>query len=264
MEDSKILKKIDFSDIRILLLGLFLLIVPIAVFLLIIKTGGDDGFAASGAKERLNVARRGFSFVDHAKKLNDLHAKTTGSVFTPEKANNEWDSVIKRIEETPPVIPNLEGLPPQARNIFEAQYNPKLFRAQMFMNKEKFDEATPCLLDILESDIDNSILKYTASLLLCEVYEKQGKKNEYEQEFNRMLKLMTEAFENDGLGITLQKGFQELRRVPAIFSRIENDPVLKKSMQEYLDKKGIKISIQDFTKQMMQEVQNIPTMPKMF
>lgn len=249
------LQKIDFADIRVLLVGIVLLFVPLAYIVHTMRAPSQGGFGVSGAREKLEVSgRKGFSFArkEAPAQKSGWMGGSSGSPFVPASADVEWNNVIARIEQEAPTIPTLSGMTPEGKMLMEAELNPKFRRAQMFVNADRGAEAIPILEDLLDNQKANPFLQVSASSLLCGIYEKEGKEAELAAEFKRLMNLMTNLPKVGGFYANMEHAMKEMGKIPLILQKLKMDPQGSKAIQDYLTKNNLKITPDEYVNQINQ------------
>ncbi|HNV69609.1 MAG TPA: hypothetical protein PKO06_07935 [Candidatus Ozemobacteraceae bacterium] len=261
------LSKIDFSDIRVLLVGLVLLCIPLLFLVYIMRAPGGGGFGMSGAREKLEVTgRKGFSFArrEAPAQKTGWTGGSAGSPFVPSAAESEWNSAVARIEQESYNAPDVPGMTPEGKMLLEAELNPKMRRAQMFMNANRPKEALPILEEILDNPNSNPVLQLSASSLLCEMYEKEGKTAELAAEFKRLMSLMSKVPKIGGFAANLEYAMKEMSKIPLMLQKWKSDPRGSQQIQDFLTKNNMKVTPDEYLNQINQTFKDmVPGYPNL-
>ncbi len=261
MEDLREkLSKIDFSDIRVLLVGLVLLCIPLLFLVYIMRAPGGGGFGMSGAREKLEVTgRKGFSFArkEAPSQKSGWTGGSSASPFVPASAENEWNSAVSRIEQETPSVADMPGMTAEAKMLLEAELNPKLRRAQMFMNANRAKEALPLLEEILDNPNSSPVLQLSASSLLCDMYEKEGKTAELAAEFKRLMALMSKLPKIGGFAANLEYATKEMGKIPLLLQKWKADPKGSQQIQDFLTQHNLKVSPDEYLNQINQSFKDL-------
>ncbi|RCK79465.1 MAG: hypothetical protein OZSIB_4219 [Candidatus Ozemobacter sibiricus] len=234
---AKKLKKIDPSDIRILVIGLVLLVIPVVIFFLRTRAP-EGGFAGSGLRESLHTGRRGFSFVQQQEADRGGRGPAPASLYKSAKVDSEWRSAVETIARAPLELPNIEGMSLETKQVFAADLDPELRQANAFLNSGQLAKAQDLYLSVLARDTDNPFLKFYASANLCSVYERLGKTEELAKEFRRMVALMA-RLPKLGFEAELAKGLEFLRQIGPLMDKIQADGNTRLFVQQMLGEKGL-------------------------
>ncbi len=191
------IKKIDFSDVRLLMIGVVLLLVPVAFFALQMK-GSSSDFSSQAMGRDLQVRRSSFN-------LGPTPGSTVGggggggggwSAPRPEAQEkaiqNELDQVYRKMmspssSRGKPAVPDLPGFSDADRQMFSAEINPTLGNARGFVAQGDFDQAEQGFRDALAQDPKNPFLQMHVFAGLAGMYQKMGKQDEYEKAFREYL-----------------------------------------------------------------------------
>ncbi|NLI78567.1 MAG: hypothetical protein GX442_19265 [Candidatus Riflebacteria bacterium] len=235
----KYLKKIDPSDVRFLAIGVVLLVIPVVVFFW--RTAAPEGgFAGSGMRDRLNVGRGGFSFVQKQEAgRGGSRSGAPGSLYKSAKVDTQWSSAIEGIRNAPVQMPaELETASLETKWVFQADQDPELRQANCFLNTDRLKEAMQLYQKVLARDTDNPFMKFYASSNLCTVYERLGMTDNLEKEFRRMLALMSKM-PKLGFEAEIARGMQGLDMIGTLMDKIQADPNLRLFVQQMLHDKGL-------------------------
>jgi len=254
--EKKLLKKIDPSDVRILAMGLFLLFVPL-VYLFLKTAAPQGGFSGTSLRESLNTGRGGFSFVQQQESAGKTGP--SGSLYRAAKVDTEWKSAVEAIGNAPLQMPPMEGVSPEAKMLYEADMDPEIRQANVFLNTNRLPEAMQLYQKVLERESDNPMLKFYASSNLCTVYERMGRTDELEKEFRRMIAIMAKL-PNLGFKAELSRGLESLGMVAQIMDKLRADPNTRLFVQTMLNDKGLggKVSVDALMGEMQKSLLLIP------
>lgn len=244
------LEKIDPSDIRVLVVGLILLIIPV-IFLLFQSRRPAGGFAVDGVKERLVSGRGGFSFIQKSG-----GAKPASAVlYAPPKTEKQWNDVVQRVISAPPPARMFEGYPPTTKGYLEAQFDPRVRRANLLLEQGTPSEAVKILQELLEEETDNPFLHLTASQRLCRYYQANGMKELEEKEFMRLLEVMRRIPEMNNIAQYMRGCLEFVRKSPDLMAKYSEDPAIREYLQEYTSRQGMPLN----ANQLMNQTSNYMT-----
>lgn len=248
-EDKKSpLEKIDPSDVRVLVVGLVLLIIPV-IFLLYQSRGPKGGFSSGTVKERLASGRGGFSFIQKS----GGGKQAAAAVSAPPKVDKQWNDVVQRITSAPPPARMFDGYPPTAKEYLQAQYDPRVRRANFLFEQGNQTEAAKILQAILEDETDNPFLHFAASHRLCRFYQANGMKELEEKEFTRLLEIMRRIPEMNNIAQYMRGCMEFVRKSPDLVAKYSQNPAVRQYLQEYMGRPGMPVG----TGQLMDQTSNI-------
>ncbi len=248
-EDKKNpLEKIDPSDVRVLVVGLILLIIPV-IFLTYQSRGPKGGFSSGNVKERLASGRGGFSFIQKS----GGGKQAAAAVSAPPKVDKQWNDVVQRVMSAPPPVRMFDGYPPTAREYLQAQYDPRVRQANFLLEQGNPKEAVKILQDILEEETDNPFIHLAASHRLCRYYQANGMKELEEKEFARLLEVMRRIPEMNNIAQYMRGCMEFVRKSPDLIAKYSQDPAVRQYLQEYTGRPGMPVN----TGQLMDQTSNI-------
>ena len=256
------ISKIDPSDIRVLLVGVFLLLVPIAIFLFSLGSGSDDGFSGRNAKDRLVGRKGGFSF-NEQKSFGVAMNGPTGpkSIYESKTADKQWAAAAQAAMSNPRRLPTGLGLSPFGRMVLEADMDPDLRMANVFWENGHLEEAVALNKKILDRGSTNPAINFTASSNLCALYEKLGMKEELAKEFKRMIDLMEQLPDmGKGFQVSLKPGLQALAKIKGLMPKLGLDAKFQSALRGSLAENGLsgKLSPGEVMTQMQTDLDMIP------
>ena len=231
------LKKIDPSDVRILVIGLVLLVIPVALFFFRTRPP-EGGFAGSGLRDSLHTGRSGFSFVQQQEAGRGTKGGAPPSLYKSAKGDSEWRAAVEAIARAPVELPSLEGMSLETKQIFAADLDPELRQGNAFLNSGQLPQAQQAYLAVLARDSDNPFLKFYASANLCTVYERLGQMEDLKKEFRRMVALMA-RLPKIGFEAELAKGLGFLSQIIPIMDKIQADGRTRVFVEQMLREKGL-------------------------
>ncbi|HOT28163.1 MAG TPA: hypothetical protein PLU72_08225 [Candidatus Ozemobacteraceae bacterium] len=242
------LEKIDPSDVRVLVVGLILLVIPV-IFLVYQSRGPKGGFSSGTVKERLASGRGGFSFIQKSGGGKQVAA----AVSAPPKVDKQWNDVVQRVMSAPPPARMFDGYPPTAKEYLQAQYNPLIRRAGFLFEQGSPVEAVKILQGILEDETDNPFLHFAASHRLCRYYQANGMKDLEEKEFARLLEIMRRIPEMSNIAQYMRGCMEFVRKSPDLIAKYSQDPSVRQYLQEYTGRPGMPVG----SRQLMDQTSNI-------
>ncbi|HEY9072032.1 MAG TPA: hypothetical protein VIV61_17365 [Candidatus Ozemobacteraceae bacterium] len=248
-EHKNPLEKIDPSDVRVLAVGLVLLFIPL-LFLFYQSRRPDGGFSTGGVKERLVSGRGGFSFIQ---KSGGGKQAAAAVLHAAPKAEKQWNEVVKRVMSAPPPARMFDGYPPTTKEYLQAQFDPRVRRANLLFEQGDQQEAAKILSEILEEEMDNPFLHLAASQRLCRYYQAAGMKEQEEKEFVRLLEIMRHIPEMNNLAQYMRGCMDFVRRSPDILAKFSQDPAIQKYLEGYTSRPGMPVT----TPQLMNQTSNI-------
>jgi len=230
--------KIDPSDVRVLAVGLILLFIPL-VFLFFQSRNTGGGFAAGGVKDRLANGRGGFSFIQKSAAGRQIPA---ANLYSPPKAEKQWSDIVQRVTTMPVPARMFDGYPPTTKELMQAQFDPRVRRANLLMEEGDAGEGVNILKAILEEETDNPFLYLTASQRLCRYYQANGMKDQEEKEFIRLLGVMSKIPEMQNIAQYMRGCMEFVRKSPDLLAKYADNPTVKGYLQEMSGKPGMPLN----------------------
>lgn len=219
------LKKIDFSDIRLLVVALILLMVPVFFFF---RVASKPKKVDSTFQEGIRGGKGGFSFVQQSAVARQ---ESPANLFVPPRVEEKWAAAIQGIYQAP-AVPDLSSYDPETRMAVEAQYNPELRQANMFINAGQDETAAQILEKMLDVDPENPFLKFLASSKLVKIYERMGKKDLVEKENKRLMEIMKGVPKWGATVGFIQSGVQSLSQSSEMLDKARDDPRIRTYLLE--------------------------------
>ncbi|PKL41544.1 MAG: hypothetical protein CVV41_18310 [Candidatus Riflebacteria bacterium HGW-Riflebacteria-1] len=239
-KDSKsLLKKIDLGDMKILIIGVILLIIPVLFLLFSLsRTGKKD--VATSARDRLGMSKAAFSFQrtasQHPAGKTGTSAKPSAKQLSPEK---EWAQAAERISKAPAYIPpQIAALPPSERKYFEAEKHTGIRNANVLISQGRLDEARAICDEILRTENENEFLRFMASGNLCTIYDEKGDIAALRKEFLRYLDLL-ESLKIKGFEAkNIKAGYLSMNKMLLDFGKVRSDPIVRSHIGEVIRQNG--------------------------
>ena len=207
------LKKVDFSDIRILLVGVILLLIPVAFLLFTLSQDTRGGFGQSSAQERLMNRKAVFNFAPPAPtsmaggpggssgvggggtgfpggSSGGAGSYGTGAgaggglsggggpAYAPEAVNRELEEALKILERAPQPEINIPGMTPDQKLGLQADLNPSYRKGCGQLEYNDLAAAEQAFRDAIDQSSNNPFLRMNALGGLVEVYHRQGRQKE--------------------------------------------------------------------------------------
>ena len=190
----KLLKKIDMSDIRLLVIGVALLIVP-AVFLFFFSGGSAKKISQEKMKTmvaRKNVFNFGSSSGSGASSAPSS-GKTSGSSWfsstSPEKrVEQELEDAFKLVKRSQRSDRFPPGSTEEQRDAYKAEHNSLLLEGRG--ERGNFAEAEAMFLKAFEEANGNTFQQVYAMGALCELYELTQDRKKLEAAFKQFMELV--------------------------------------------------------------------------
>lgn len=235
-EKKNPLEKIDPSDVRVLAVGLILLIIPV-IFLSYQSRGPKGGFSSGSVKERLASGRGGFSFIQKS----GGGKQAAAAVSAPPKVDKQWNDAVQRVMSAPPPARMFEGYPPTTKEFMQAQYDPRVRRANFLFEQGNAAEAVKSLQELLENETDNPFVLFAASHRLCRHYQANGLKELEEKEFVRLLEIMRHIPAMSNIGQYMRGCMEFVRKSPDLIAKLSRDPAIREYLQDFTGRPGVPV-----------------------
>jgi len=255
------IKKVDLSDLKVLIVGIVLLIIPVVFMLFIFNRGGGQK-ATSSAKDRLGMHKTAFSFQRKASE----HPAGKGTVaapsakpVTPEK---QWEAAFERIASAKAYIPpQILALPPQERKYYEAEMNNEIRMANLLISQGRLNEAKALCDKILKTEHENEFLRFMASGNLCDIYDATGDVASLRKEFLRYLDLL-ESLKINGFEVkNVKAGFLAMNKMLLDFDKIRQDPGVRQHIADVIKKhqRDGNVTVDQLLDETLVYLQNFPS-----
>lgn len=219
------LKKVDFSDVRILLVGVLLLLIPVLFLVFTVSHDSGKGFSQSSAQERLMNRKAVFNFAPPVSSsgaggssggaggggvgisggssggagsygtgagAGRSGGSGGGPVYTPEVVNRELEEALKLLERAPQPEINIPGMSPDQKLGLQADLNPNYRKGCGQLEYGDLAAAEQAFRDALDQAANNPFLRMNALGGLVEVYSRQGRQKELEQALARFAESVKE------------------------------------------------------------------------
>ncbi|HAE37310.1 MAG TPA: hypothetical protein DCG57_01585 [Candidatus Riflebacteria bacterium] len=239
-KDSKsLLKKIDLGDMKILIIGVILLIIPVLFLLFSLsRTGKKD--VATSARDRLGMSKAAFSFQrtasQHPAGKSGSGTKAPAERISPEK---EWAQAFDRISKAPAYIPpQIAAMPPSERKYYEADKHTGIRNSNALITQGRLDEAQAICDEILRTENENEYLRFMASGNLCTIYDKKGDITALRKEFLRYLDLLESLKIKGFTAKNVKAGYLSMNKMLLDFGKIRSDPIVRSHVNEIIKQNG--------------------------
>jgi len=238
-EPKSLIKKVDLGDMRILVIGLILLIIPI-LFLLYTVTRTSKKDVISSSRDRLGMNRAAFSFQrtvsQHPASKGGSSAKAPATRVSPDK---EWAQAFDRISKAKAYIPpQIAALPPSQRKYYEAEMNTEIRNSNALISQGRLDEAQAICEEILKTENENEFLRFMASGNLCTIHDEKGDIQALRKEFLRYLDLLESLKIRGFTAKNVKAGYLSMNKMLMDFSKMRVDPVVRNHIQEVIKQNG--------------------------
>lgn len=221
---QSLIKKVDLSDLKVLVIGVILLVIPV-LFMLFSFNRGTGQKASSSAKDRLGMHKSAFSFQrkasDHPAGKGKAAAPAP-KIVSPEK---QWEAAFERIASAKAYIPpQIKALPTNDRKYYEAEMNTDIRMSNLLISQGRFDDARAICDRILKTESENEFLRFMASGNLCDIYDSTGDVAALRKEFLRYLDIL-EGLKIKGFEAkNVKAGYLAMNKMLLDFDRIRKDP----------------------------------------
>jgi len=238
-EPKSLIKKVDLGDVKILMIGVILLIIPILFFLYTLSRSSKRDVITS-TRDRLGMSRAAFSFErkasQHPASRGASSARPSGTVSSPEE---EWAKAFDRISKSKAYVPpQIAALPPSKRKYYEAEMNTEIRTSNALIAQGRLDEARVICEEILKTENENEFLRFMASGNLCTIYDKKGDIQSLRKEFLRYLDLLETLKINGFTAKNVKAGYLAMNKMLMDFSKMRVDPVVRNHIQEIIKQNG--------------------------
>ncbi|MFZ5952944.1 MAG: tetratricopeptide repeat protein [Candidatus Rifleibacteriota bacterium] len=213
MEEKKLkdyIKKVDFSDLRVLLVGVVLLVIPIA-FLLWLGTSGSNK-RLSQDRMRTMVNRK--SIFNFGPEKGQQKSMPASSVKSGEKSGSGWfadespeKKVQRELEDAMKIVERSrrpENFPPgtteMQKQAYRAEHHPSMIYGNAALEEGRVAEAEKFFEQAFEDARDNPFQRVYALGGLLEVYSRKGDYAKHEQVFKLFMEWVGKMPKNAGGG----------------------------------------------------------------
>jgi Ca2+-binding EF-hand superfamily protein len=257
------IKKVDFSDFKVLAIGLVLLVIPLGVLSLMLGSGKTRDLSRERLKSTVD-RKKIFNFAQNKKVKRSLPANPNKSGAgtgwfdeTPEKkVKRELEEAFKVVQQSS----RRERFPPGTNQLqkkaYRAENNPLITEGNGNLEMGNLDEAERLFEVAVRQAGNDAFLKVHALGGLCEVYERKGETEKFHKAFELFMdwvaKLPPEAGGGDLKG-TVRNAYKMLAELkksadPAKFAQEVSkvDLVQEGQITEAQLKQGLDQSLTSF------------------
>lgn len=238
-DPQSLLKKVDLGDMRILVIGVILLIIPVIfLFYSLGRSGKTD--VVKSTRDRLGMSKAAFSFQrtasQHPAGKAGSGTKAPAAHVAPEK---EWAQAVERISRAPAYVPpQIAALPPSQRKYYEAEMHTAIRTANALISQNRLDEARAICEEILKTESENEYLRFMASGNLCTIYDEKGDVTALRKEFLRYLDLL-ESLKIKGFETkNVKAGYLSMNKMLLDFGKLRADPIVRSHIGEVIKQNG--------------------------
>ncbi|MBU1108681.1 MAG: hypothetical protein KKB51_18540 [Candidatus Riflebacteria bacterium] len=234
-EAKSLVKKVDMGDMRILVIGIILLIIPI-LFILFNFTRSSKNDVINSTRDRLGMSKAAFSFKrtasQHPASKSGAGPRVPAVQVSPEK---EWSQAVDRISKAKAYVPpQIAAMPKNDRKYYEAEMNNDIRNANMMISQRRFDEAQVICEEILRTESENEFLRFMASGNLCTIFDEKGDVPALRKEFLRYLDLLESLKINGFTAKNVKAGYLSMNKMLLDFGKIRVDPLVRSHVQEII------------------------------
>jgi hypothetical protein len=264
MSDNKdlqsLIKKVDLSDLKVLVIGIVLLIIPI-IFLVFNFSRSGKKDLSSTARDRLGMHKSAFSFKRTASEHPAGRTAPAPAVkaVPPEK---EWAAAFERISTAKAYIPpQIAALPKNARKYSEAEMNTAIRTSNVLIKQGRFDEAKAICDTILKTESENEFLRFMASGNLCNIYDSTGDIASLRKEFLRYLDLLESLKIKGFAAANVKAGYLAMNKMLLDFDKIRSDPGVRAHVGDVLAKhqRDGNVSVDQVLDETLSYLRNFPS-----
>jgi hypothetical protein len=192
---SDYLKKIDFSDIRVLVVGLVLLLVPV-LFIFYLSGGGEKGELS---RQKIKSMARRKNIFNYSKKkkakrkgLGSKTGESKGSSWfsseSPEKkVERELEQAFKAVKRSKRSVSFPPGTTKVQKQSYLAETNQLICEGNGALENSNLPEAEKLFERAFDEARDNAFQKVYALGGLLEVYSQMNDKRKYEETFQKYM-----------------------------------------------------------------------------
>lgn len=236
---NSFIKKIDLGDVKILIIGLILLIIPV-IFLLYSLSRSSQKDVITSTRDRLGMSKAAFSFQrtasQHPAGKAGTAARAAATRIAPEK---EWDDAFDRISSAKAYIPpQIAALPPSERKYYEAEMHSGMRNSNALISQGRLDEARVICEEILRTENENEFLRFMASGNLCTIYDEKGDVTALRKEFLRYLDLLESLKIKGFTAKNVKAGYLAMNKMLLDFGKMRVDPLVRSHVQEIIKQNG--------------------------
>ncbi|MBF0499697.1 MAG: hypothetical protein HQM09_06170 [Candidatus Riflebacteria bacterium] len=194
------LKQIDLSDIRILIVGLVLLVIPVAFLAIVATRDVPGGFSRASVQDRLTVRKSVFNFAPPAATSGSGAPGSSksgssggGSVVTgaisgvalSESISRELEVAMKNLENSPEPEIDIPGMQPDQKMALKADMNRNYRKGCAFLEQGDLAAGEKAFLSALNEAGENMFLQAYALAGLVEIFSRSGRKKEMDDTMGR-------------------------------------------------------------------------------
>ncbi len=195
---KQLLKKIDMSDVRVLVIGVVLLIVPVAILFYFSSGGSSKKMSQEKMKTmvvRKNVFNFGSSQAGSSSGSSASNARGRGSGWfsssSPEKqVVNELEEAFKLVKRSKASERFPPGTTEEQKDAYRAEHHPTLVEGRGEMEKGNYLLAESLLLKAFEESAGNTFQQVYTMGALCELYELTQDQKKLEAAFKQFMDLV--------------------------------------------------------------------------
>lgn len=242
---KKSFEGIDFSDVRLLIVGCLFLLLPL--FYLYFFTGPTDD---SQPAKRIAITDMGkqsaFNLTSLSKTPSQRGAAGAGPKLAPkaEQVEAELDRAWQRIQAVPKVYSLPADVPVETRQMIEAEDDPDICEANSLLDRSDFAAAEKHYQAVISNPGSNNFKELFAWGGLMEIYQLQGNPAKFREAFANYAKTAQKLQHVYGpLADNVARAYQ-------MFEQMQN--IDSGKLREYLTRanleQGTKVSYDEFMK----------------
>lgn len=231
------IKKVDFSDIRLLIVGVVLLLIPIAYLSYSSRSTLTDkdifipGVAGKGG-------RQAFSFIQKQQKAAQAQGRDTRTLFQPANLESNWTSAVEKIRNRPTKYVDTGRETQISRMIFEADIHPDLKKAEELLYLNRPQEVIALAMQIMKQETENPLIQFLACSYLCGAYDQLEMQDEMKAAMEKLAELYGKL-PNFGFRANIAAGMKNMGPAHQILSKLGEDTTVRQYIDSTLRKEGI-------------------------
>ncbi len=241
---KKFWETVDFSDIRLMLLGCLLILLPL--FYLFFFAGVSTPAQPARRILMTDISRQSaFNLTSLSKTPGQTGARTPPAVSARvDQVEAELDKAWQKIQSIPKVYNLPPGLPVETRQMIEAEDDPDICEGNSLLDRCDFDLAEKHYRSAINNAADNHFKELFAWGGLMEIYQLQGNIARFKEAFANYAKTAQKLKHVYGpLADDVTRAFQMLEQMQHVDSG---------KLREYLTRAnletGNRVSYEDFMK----------------
>ena len=232
------IKEIDFSDIRLLIVGVVLLLVPVGYLIWTSRVSSLSHDATFLPKPAGTQKRKSFGFGEQPVAVAACNTRAVSPLeaIRAQDIDSSFQRSVDRVarQHGNPMIP--AGVPATTRYLYEAEAHTGLKRIERLLEDNDPRQAIVIAERILANET-NPITLLLASSYLCSAYEQLGMEEELRAEMVRLAAFF-DKLPDFGFKADLSTGMGHMTKLHSTFSKMGRDSKVNEHIASLLSQEG--------------------------